>query len=776
MEYFQSVLYLLVTVIPGGGFTTVDYTGTEFLITFTRNLYSTGALYVRLSAERNASVTIQNNLLVTSTSMFVPGGTSVQVSLPDNTLRYSSDLAVEQKSLYISSTSPISVHTLNYYKISTDGYHAIPVKALSTEYITVSYPVAGNNDGRIVVAAVEDDTVVKINFKLADGGTCSGSQLGNGQEGSYSLNRYDVIGTACTGDFTGTIVTSNKPITVLVGHKCAKVPLSKDGCDKLEEMLPPTQTFGNSFVLHHLGGRDTGALYRIVAKDNDTTVNSSNGQTFSINRGDFVELDTLLTGQLCITSTRPVLVVLIAKGKHAGDNVGLGDPFLSIVPSTRQYLPKTFVSYQMDLPIPVKYYVTVVVQKDDVAGLSTSVNFVFVNIPSCDYVVATVEQTSKTLTVNTGSSVPVGIMTYGLGVNDPVGFGYPVGMALDIDECLSGPCLNNGTCQDGIYSYNCVCSDTFTGILCETALTADESSSFKEEFSTKSFYREESTNIDLGVSLTSQKSTTDITQTLESSGTYSYGDSDLLSTEFQTLNTPSPKSEQTILKVSSNNLPENTNMATSFYSSVDITDSQAISVSQNQTISVSPSTINAVSLNQILSISPSTISAVSENQILSSSLNTFSADSQNQIVSVSTSTIFAVSENQILSSSPNTVSTDSQNQIISISPSTISAVSEKNVISVCSCSCRGQSTQTQDSVSQYTEQIRVNLTVDTTTLGKTIRKYISVHDDRPSAQAVGAVGLLFVFIVVCFIVLPDVLSTFSHIHRIVTERNSNIQK
>ena len=104
-----------------------------------------------------------------------------------------------------------------------------------------------------------------------------------------------------------------------------------------------------------------------------------------------------------------------------------------------------------------------------------------------------------------------------------------------------------------------------------------------------------------------------------------------------------------------------------------------------------------------------------------------------------------------------------------LSPSTTSTVS---VISVCTCSCRGHSSQTSDSVSEITEQIRQNLTVDTTTLGKTIRKYTSVHDDRPSAQAVGAMGLVVVSIAVVFIVSSDVLSIFTHIHRICFKRLS----
>ena len=34
---------------------------------------------------------------------------------------------------------------------------------------------------------------------------------------------------------------------------------------------------------------------------------------------------------------------------------------------------------------------------------------------------------------------------------------------LDIDECISNPCITNATCKDGINSYTCTCNYGFTG-------------------------------------------------------------------------------------------------------------------------------------------------------------------------------------------------------------------------------------------------------------------------------------------------------------------------
>ena len=38
---------------------------------------------------------------------------------------------------------------------------------------------------------------------------------------------------------------------------------------------------------------------------------------------------------------------------------------------------------------------------------------------------------------------------------------------LDINECDSGPCMNDGTCTDGVNSFECVCSLGYMGTTCE---------------------------------------------------------------------------------------------------------------------------------------------------------------------------------------------------------------------------------------------------------------------------------------------------------------------
>lgn len=41
----------------------------------------------------------------------------------------------------------------------------------------------------------------------------------------------------------------------------------------------------------------------------------------------------------------------------------------------------------------------------------------------------------------------------------------------EINECLSQPCMNGGTCRDRVASYLCECEDGFSGQRCQTGNT-----------------------------------------------------------------------------------------------------------------------------------------------------------------------------------------------------------------------------------------------------------------------------------------------------------------
>jgi len=44
-----------------------------------------------------------------------------------------------------------------------------------------------------------------------------------------------------------------------------------------------------------------------------------------------------------------------------------------------------------------------------------------------------------------------------------------LGYLLDVDDCLSAPCVNGGTCADMLNDFTCVCVEGYTGKDCSTS-------------------------------------------------------------------------------------------------------------------------------------------------------------------------------------------------------------------------------------------------------------------------------------------------------------------
>ena len=322
-------------------------------------------------------------------------------------------------SLHIVSSSDISVCILNKRPRSSDGFLVLPVKTLSTEYIAVSYTT---RVCMILIAAVSNDTTVNIHHRVSKGKTCQyfDTTISNGDRRTYSLNRFETISIKCKTGFTGTELTSNKPVAVVVR-----------GMNTFEEMLPPTKAFGNIFVLQGLTGDNLTAVYRIVAKDNHTNIYSSTGLNWTIHRGSYI--DVPVTDPLCIKSNRAVLVVLCA--------IFQTKPlFLSTVPPANKFSNRSYTSYHFDLPTPVSYYFMIATNKKYKYILKqVSDNLPFTDVDSCDYSVALFKPTSTNLSINSDRKASVGIIMYGIMRGDnqwsrPTGFGFHLGMTFG--ECF----------------------------------------------------------------------------------------------------------------------------------------------------------------------------------------------------------------------------------------------------------------------------------------------------------------------------------------------------
>ena len=169
---------------------------------------------------------------------------------------------------------------------------------------------------------------------------------------------------------TGTIIESEKPISVFVGHECGQIPADRTACDHLVEQVPPEAVWGTRFFTVPLDVRESGERYRVgtVTDDNEVTVTcTTEGQmarqvkkeTIQAGRGgplnQYVEFDTVMDDEdganpdyrrdfCCIETTKPATVMMYSNG-HSVDEITIpeatgaqGDPFMLLVPPVAQYL------------------------------------------------------------------------------------------------------------------------------------------------------------------------------------------------------------------------------------------------------------------------------------------------------------------------------------------------------------------------------------------------------------------------------------------------------
>ncbi|RDD35988.1 Tyrosine-protein phosphatase Lar, partial [Trichoplax sp. H2] len=137
-------------------------------------------------------------------------------------------------------------------------------------------------------------------------------------------------------DLTGTIIYSNKDISVLAGNLCANVPTSNRYCEPLQEHYMPSKYLGQNYILSTFTGRAAGDIYRIVAAYDNTTVRlQSASSNYKLSRGEFTQFELASGSDSFLTCDKPCLVVQYAKGNKA--DLKRADPFMTIVPAIEQY-------------------------------------------------------------------------------------------------------------------------------------------------------------------------------------------------------------------------------------------------------------------------------------------------------------------------------------------------------------------------------------------------------------------------------------------------------
>ena len=259
--------------------------------------------------------------------------------------------------IHVYSEQPIVVYAMIRYAYTSDGFLALPVSSLGMEYVSATYEemssmYAGLHiPSEITITGVYENTMVHFtlggNYKTkTSGGKNSGDTISRIlQPGDVMCIATDIDG----GDISGSLIQSNKPVSVVSGNYCANVPKENRACDYIVEQDNPTYTWGKEYHVPKIPKRKYSSIIRVFAKEPNTSIYRNgelvgllrNGPGGQINKA-FMEmrmnaLDTIVKS-IVVTADKPIMVVLYNTGAaEDGALAANSDPFMMSMTPIEQY-------------------------------------------------------------------------------------------------------------------------------------------------------------------------------------------------------------------------------------------------------------------------------------------------------------------------------------------------------------------------------------------------------------------------------------------------------
>ncbi|MDH7461866.1 lectin-like protein [Chitinophagaceae bacterium 26-R-25] len=421
-----------------------DSKGKDFWLMFNSNL-GTPTLTLFITSNVNTSGKVEIPGLSFSQAFTVQANKVTSVVVPAASATHTNNV-VDNKGIHITSVDEVTVYGLNYIPFTADAYLGLPVDALGTDYIVVTYKNSLVNGVEIGVVSTADNNQVTITPTVTTLTRTAGVPF------TITLNKgqtYELMNnTTASGDFTGTTITSTQPIGVFGAHMCGNVPGGAAFCDHLVEMLPPTSTWGKKFGLVPLKSRINGDTWRFLASENGTVVSINGVAQPAVNKGQFVE--KVLQGQNVIESNNPILVCQYANGSTFSGNPG--DPFMMLIPPLEQFLANYTVTTVSGY---VTHFINVVAPKAIVGTLTMD----GVIIPAGSFTpIGTTGFSGAQLTVQPGShtlngTLPFGVFMYGFNNDDA--YGYPGGQSFSEVATVTSVVISPKTGTGSIANQTC---------------------------------------------------------------------------------------------------------------------------------------------------------------------------------------------------------------------------------------------------------------------------------------------------------------------------------
>ena len=357
-------------------------------------------------------------------------GSSTTVVLPSS-LHVTSN-SERNKGIHVSTreNKRIVVYGLSYRSSTSDAFLALPCNSLAVDeyeyYAVTAKPDNNSLPNYILLVGCEDDTEITVSST------------------TFTLNRLETYLIESVSDQTGKKVVSSKPITFLTGDQCSDVPPTANSCDMLIEQVPPTNTWGSSFLSASFLGRSSGDVYRVLSSEDSanvvvscTTLPEPLSETLA-QSGDFYEFEVPSDSFCSIESTKPVLVMEFGLG---GTREGVGDPFLLMIPPLEQYyntyvlnvLEEFSLNFISVFVAPNHFQPGKIILDGEVVNASWTQVHCALSDMTCGYVARIPLQPGSHQLQHTNADGRIGVVAYGFNIHNS--YGYPGGLQVIPLQC-----------------------------------------------------------------------------------------------------------------------------------------------------------------------------------------------------------------------------------------------------------------------------------------------------------------------------------------------------
>lgn len=256
---------------------------------------------------------------------------------------------------------------------SNDSSLLLPIKTLRQDYVVASYPAwvdpknvdgYGGRPSYFNIIALENGTTIEWTPPRDSAGNgVTVPAVAAGMTGSTKLNKLDILQVGASTltnmdyeiqDISGTIIHADKPIWVLGGASCARIPFESIGyCNHLQEQMIPIEYWGKQYIAAHAPLRNTEKSYwRVYAGEDNVIVTTNPSQppgTLVLNKkGDFKDIIVKSGTSFTFRGTGAFMPVqYLASYAEAGKS---GDPAMYQTVPVEQFIKRYVFITGVDYP------------------------------------------------------------------------------------------------------------------------------------------------------------------------------------------------------------------------------------------------------------------------------------------------------------------------------------------------------------------------------------------------------------------------------------------